>query len=70
MQARIVSLTIITTIVVSTSAFIIETLPQFHFTHQDVFSVIEDVSVGIFTLEYMLRSVHTQARVVVRRLRR
>ena len=54
-QARLVSVTIILTIAVSTGAFVVETLPQYHQTNQSIFQLIETISVAIFTTEYLLR---------------
>jgi hypothetical protein len=46
---------IITTIVVSTASFVVETMPRFHRTHNRIFDNTETFAVAVFTCEFLLR---------------
>ena len=53
-QAQAIAVTVIFTIVVSTMSFIIETLPAFHRRDEEVWTTIEAVCIGLFTIELRL----------------
>ena len=53
--ARFVSIAVVGTILLSVTALVVESMPQYQEGYDDTFFVIELVSVMVFTMEYLLR---------------